>query len=90
MIISSFEGSNPADRDVFLKAIKIFSTTSIGGEVKPLAQCREILLHVKDSLRYGRDTDSQKSAAISRPVLPASLLGVCCNLSREILWMNWE
>jgi hypothetical protein len=31
-----FAGSNPADSDGFLTAIKIRSTTSFGGEVKPL------------------------------------------------------
>jgi hypothetical protein len=30
--------------------------------------CRKILRHVKDLLRYDRDTDRQNSAAISRPV----------------------
>jgi hypothetical protein len=42
-----FAGSNPAEDDVFLRAIKIRITTSSGGEVKPSVQCK-ILRHVKD------------------------------------------
>jgi hypothetical protein len=48
---------------------KICSTTFFGGEVKLPAPCK-ILRHVKDSLKYDRDTDRQNSAAISRPVCP--------------------
>jgi hypothetical protein len=33
-----FAGSNPAEDDGFLRAIKIRSTTSFGGKVKPSAQ----------------------------------------------------
>jgi hypothetical protein len=44
---SRFEGSNPAEDDGFLRAIKICSTTSFGGEVKPSASCLKILQHVK-------------------------------------------
>jgi hypothetical protein len=43
-----FAGSNPAEDDGFLKAIKISSTASLGGEVKPSAPCRKILRHVKE------------------------------------------
>jgi hypothetical protein len=35
-----FSGSNPAENDGFLRVIKIRSTTSFGGEVKPLVPCR--------------------------------------------------
>jgi hypothetical protein len=34
-------------RWIFLRAIKIRSTTSFGGEVKPSIPCRKILRHVK-------------------------------------------
>jgi hypothetical protein len=47
----SFEGSNPAEGDGLLMAIKIRSTASFGGEVKPSATCRKILLHLKNPLR---------------------------------------
>jgi hypothetical protein len=42
-----FEGSNPNEDDVLSRAIKIRSTTSFGGEVKPMFPCRKILRHVK-------------------------------------------
>jgi hypothetical protein len=43
---SRFAGSNPAE--AMAKAMKIHSTPSSGGEVKPSAHCRLILRHVKD------------------------------------------
>jgi hypothetical protein len=41
-------GSNPAENDIFLRKIKICSTTSFVREVKPSAPCRKILRHAKD------------------------------------------
>jgi hypothetical protein len=35
-----FAGSNPTGDDGFLRVIKIRSTTSFGGEVKPSVPCR--------------------------------------------------
>jgi hypothetical protein len=49
-----FSGSNPAEDDGFLRAIKFQSILSFGGEVKPETPCRKILRHVKDPLRYER------------------------------------
>jgi hypothetical protein len=43
-----FAGSNPTEGDRFLKATKICSTVSFGGEVKLSAPCRKILWHVKE------------------------------------------
>jgi hypothetical protein len=40
-------GSIPAEGDGFLRAIKVRSTPSFGGEVKPLAPCDKILKNVK-------------------------------------------
>jgi hypothetical protein len=37
-----FADSNPAEDDGFLRVIKIRSTTSFGGEVKPSAPCRRL------------------------------------------------
>jgi hypothetical protein len=39
----------------FLRAIKIRSTPSFGGEVKLFAPCRNILQHVKEAFEYERD-----------------------------------
>jgi hypothetical protein len=55
-----FAGSNTAEDDGFLRAIKIRSTTSWGGGVKPSAPRRKILQHVKDSAEYDRDTSPAK------------------------------
>jgi hypothetical protein len=67
-----FAGSNAAESDGFFRSIKVLSTTSLGGEVKPSAPCRKILPHVNDPLRY----DRQNSSVISRPISLASLLGI--------------
>jgi hypothetical protein len=41
-------GSNTAEGDEFLRAIKIHCTPSFEGEVKPSAPCHKILRHVKE------------------------------------------
>jgi hypothetical protein len=79
-----FTGSNPSESNGFLKTIKIRSTISFVGEVKPSAPFRKILQHVKNNFRYYRHTDKKISAAISRPISFPPLLGVCCNRSREV------
>jgi hypothetical protein len=43
-----FTGSNPTKGDGFLRVVRIRSTTSVRGEVKPSAPCCKILQHVKD------------------------------------------
>jgi hypothetical protein len=45
---SKSAGMNQAEIDGFLMAIKIRSTTSFRGEVKPFVPCRNILQHVKE------------------------------------------
>jgi hypothetical protein len=47
-------GWNPAEDDGFLRAIKIYITTSFEMEVKPTALCRKILWHVKEPCGVGR------------------------------------
>jgi hypothetical protein len=47
-----FEGSNPAEDDRYLRAIKIRSTTPYGGEVKILGPCRKILRYAKERYDY--------------------------------------
>jgi hypothetical protein len=51
-----FPGSNPAAGDGFLRAIKILSTLSFGGEVKTSVLFHKILRHVKETYEYERDT----------------------------------
>jgi hypothetical protein len=50
----TFAGSKPAEG--LLSTIKIRSTTSFGGEVKPSVLCRKILRLVKEPYKYERDT----------------------------------
>jgi hypothetical protein len=69
-----FEGSNPVEDDGFLRAIKICTTTSVRGEVKPSVPCRKILRHVKDSYSTKEIFLRQNSRDISRQVSPSSLL----------------
>jgi hypothetical protein len=42
-----FAGSNLVEGDIFLRAIQILSMPSFGGELKPSAPCRKILLRFK-------------------------------------------
>jgi hypothetical protein len=70
-----FAGSHPVKDDEFLRAIKIRSTTSFGGEVKPSVPCK-FLRHVTESYRYERRYFVEKFTAISRQVVPALLIGV--------------
>jgi hypothetical protein len=60
-----FAGLNPAEDSGFLRAIKICSTTSFGGEVKPLVLCCEILQHVKELYRFEGDISYATFMAIS-------------------------
>jgi hypothetical protein len=58
--------------------------------VKPSASCHKILRHAKDHLRYDRDTDRQIQRLFTDEFVPTSLLGVCCNRSRELWYINQE
>jgi hypothetical protein len=55
-----FAGSNSAKGNGFLRMTKICSTPSFGGEVKLFAACFKILHHVKNLLKYERDTSQGK------------------------------
>jgi hypothetical protein len=55
-----FAGSNPAEDDRFLRAIKIRNTASFRGEVKLSLQSLKILQHVKDPYEYENDTSKAK------------------------------
>jgi hypothetical protein len=74
----------------FSRAIKILSTTFFGGEVKPLAACRKILLRVEEP--HGvRDISPAEFTAISCQVFflfryKVSLLV----FAREIWWMDQQ
>jgi hypothetical protein len=55
-----FAGSKPAEDDEFLREIKIHSTPSFGGELKPPNPYRKFLRHVKESYAYETDTSWAK------------------------------
>jgi hypothetical protein len=65
-----FAGSNPADDDEFLRELRIRSTTSYGGEVKPSVPCRKILQRVKEPYEYERDTSYAKFTGHNFATLP--------------------
>jgi hypothetical protein len=65
-----FLGSNLAEDDGYLTAIKIHSTTSVRGEVKPSVPCSKILQHVKEPYKYEQDN----LWGNSRPLLSKVLL----------------
>jgi hypothetical protein len=69
-----FVGSNPAESDGFLRA-KIPKHAFLRRRIKQSAPCCNILRHVKDPLRYDRDTDRQNSAVFFTQFLPSSLPG---------------
>jgi hypothetical protein len=48
VVVSVLAGSNPAEDDVFLRAIEIPSTRSFGGKVKPSAPYLKILWRIKE------------------------------------------
>jgi hypothetical protein len=75
----------PAEDCGFLMAIKIRSTNSFGGEVKPSVPCRKTLRHVKDPYRYEQKEPRRKSSAISRQVSSASLLGTSAGYCQRAL-----
>jgi hypothetical protein len=84
-----FAGSNPAEGDGFLRAIKISSTSSFRREEKPWASCRKYDDMLNIPAEYDRDTTSVKFEYISCHVSPASLLGISAT-TRKLCWMNQE
>jgi hypothetical protein len=62
-------GLKPGRGDGILRAIKILSTHSFGGEVKPYTPCRKILLHVKNHLGSVNKNTSQGQINVIRPFL---------------------
>jgi hypothetical protein len=61
-------GSNPAKDDGLLRAIKIRSTTSSRGEVKPSTPCHKVHGMLNIPAEYDTDTSSAKFKNISRQI----------------------
>jgi hypothetical protein len=89
-----FAGSNPAEDDGFLRSIKIHSTPSFGGEVKPSVPCRKILQHVKEPCRVWKRYFVGKIQRTFPPqVSRASLLIVSagkCDSSGGRIWIFYK
>ena len=88
-LISKFAGSNPAEAVGFLRAKKIFSTPSFGGEVKPSVPCRRFAackrsLNLRGSRSLGKITgqflahSSPFTAKVSRVVADVQAPGGEC------------
>jgi hypothetical protein len=78
-------GSNPVKDDGFLRAIKIRSTTSFGGEVKPTAHVERFYGMLKNSVVYERYISSATFTDISRQVSPDSLRRVSTGIFKRAL-----
>jgi hypothetical protein len=68
-------GSNPAEDDGFLMAIKIHSTTFFKGDVKPMVPCHKILWHIKNPYSMREILEGKIHGHFSS-FFSASLLGV--------------
>jgi hypothetical protein len=75
--------SNPGKYDRFSRAIKVRSTTSFGGKVKPSVPCRKILWNVKEPYR-------QNSRPFLAKLLLLRYLVPLLVTVRELWWMNQE
>jgi hypothetical protein len=80
-----FAGSNPTEDDASLRQIKIRSTTSFGGKVKPLVHVIRSYGVVKIPTSMEEILRWQNLAAISLPSFPASLLDVVGNFQRALV-----
>jgi hypothetical protein len=81
-----FTGSDPAQNDGILRAIKIHSKLSFGGEVKPSAPVRKIYGTLKNPVEYKINTYKQNSrTTLLAKFLSASRLGVSAATRAENL-----
>jgi hypothetical protein len=83
----SFAGSNSAEGDGLLRAIRIRSSTSFGEEIKPEAPCRKSLA-CKNHLQYEKNTSEGQIYHFLRP-LPCLLPDDSADMiARELWWTN--
>jgi hypothetical protein len=84
-----FAGTNPAEEDGFLRAIKICSATSFEGELKPSVPCRKILRYAKEppgSMKYILRRKNSRSY-LAKFLLFRYYVSLLVN-DRQLLWMN--
>jgi predicted nucleic acid-binding Zn ribbon protein len=75
-------GKNPANDNGLLRAIKVCSTPSFRGEVKPSARCHEILWHVKKKPQSMKEIFHKAKFSIS--------FATASRIAREVWWKNKE
>jgi hypothetical protein len=81
----------PGIGDEFLMAIKIRSTPNFGGEVKPEAQCRKYLRHVKTLSSINKSTSQGQIHKLLLQVPPDLLLDDSAGgTARELWWTTQE
>jgi hypothetical protein len=90
-LVPKFAGSNPAEAVGFLRAKKILSTPSFGGEVKPSVPCRRFV----GCKRTLNGAEVIISAKLPDNILAHSSTFRCWDLSRcgrrgGTWWQKWE
>jgi hypothetical protein len=85
-----FVGSNTAEDDEFLRAIKFRIKTSFGGEVKPTVPCRKTLRLVKSLYSMKEMHREAKFTVLLAKFLLLDFYVSLLVTAREILWVNQE
>jgi hypothetical protein len=80
-------GFKPGQSHCFLRAIKISSIPSFGGEVKLEDPCHNILQHVRNHLlSMNRNTSQGHISSFPSPISPACY--DASRIARKLWWMN--
>ena len=75
-LVPKFAGSNPAEAFGFLRAKKILSTPSFGGEVKPSVPCRRFAAFKRSLNVAWKSTFRQNYRTTFSPTVPTSAAGI--------------
>jgi hypothetical protein len=85
LVVSVLAGSIPTEIGGFLRVIKIRSTTSFGGEVKPSVSCRRFTACKRNLRAWIEMFRKQNLTAISHPSLQTA-----CQMALEVkLGLSW-
>jgi hypothetical protein len=85
-----FAGSDPAEDDTFSRAIKIRIAPSFGEEIKPPAQCRKVLRHVKNPCGVWKRYLIGKIHWLFLQSFSCFAIKYQLLIARELWWMNQE
>jgi hypothetical protein len=86
IINARFAGSIPTEVDGFLRVIKIRSTTSVGGEVKPSVPCRRFTACKRTLRAWIEMFRKQNSTAICHPSLLTAVTSGLSWTARPVGW----